>query len=57
MQIGFIGLGNLGTPIAENLLEHHAGMAVYNRTKEKTKPLAGKGAKVYDSVKRIIIGL
>lgn len=51
MQIGFIGLGNLGTPIAENLLEHHPGMYVYNRTAGKTKPLADKGAKVCETVK------
>ena len=53
MQIGFIGLGNLGTPIAENLLQHHHGMYVYNRTVEKTKPLADKGAKVCASVKEL----
>ena len=53
MQIGFIGLGNLGTPIAENLLEHHPGMLVYNRTIEKTKPLADKGAAVSNSVQEL----
>jgi len=53
MQIGFIGLGNLGTPIAENLLEHHPGMCVYNRTIEKTKPLEDKGAKVCKTVKEL----
>lgn len=51
MNIGFIGLGNLGTPIAENLLEKHAGMYIYNRTTEKTKPLQEKGALVCQSVK------
>jgi 3-hydroxyisobutyrate dehydrogenase-like beta-hydroxyacid dehydrogenase len=53
MQIGFIGLGHLGTPIAENLLAHHAGMYVHNRTLEKTKPLAEKGAQVCSSVKEL----
>jgi len=53
MQSGFIGLGNLGTPIAENLLQHHAVVYVYNRTIEKTKPLAQKGAKVCNSVKEL----
>ena len=53
MQTGFIGLGNLGTPIAENLLAHHPGMYVYNRTIEKTKPLESKGAKVCSSVKEL----
>lgn len=50
MQIGFIGLGNLGTPIAENLLQQHPDMLVYNRTFEKTKPLADKGAIVAESI-------
>jgi 3-hydroxyisobutyrate dehydrogenase-like beta-hydroxyacid dehydrogenase len=53
MQIGFIGLGNLGTPIAENLLEHHESMMVYNRTSAKTKPLEEKGATVCNSVKEL----
>ncbi len=53
MQIGFIGLGNLGMPIAENLLEQHATMYVYNRTAAKTQPLAEKGAKVCNSVKEL----
>lgn len=50
MQIGFIGLGNLGTPIAENLLEQHKDLMVYNRTEAKTKPLQEKGAKVCKTV-------
>jgi 3-hydroxyisobutyrate dehydrogenase-like beta-hydroxyacid dehydrogenase len=53
MKIGFIGLGNLGTPIAENLLSHHSGMFVYNRTVEKTEPLKKKGAQVCTSVKEL----
>ncbi len=53
MKIGFIGLGNLGTPIAENLLEHNKGMAVYNRTVAKAKPFEEKGAVVCSSVKEI----
>jgi 3-hydroxyisobutyrate dehydrogenase-like beta-hydroxyacid dehydrogenase len=53
MQIGFVGLGNLGTPIVENLLEKHPGMFVYNRTKAKTKPFEEKGAKVCKSVKEL----
>ena len=53
MQIGFIGLGNLGTPIAENLLSQHNGMLVYNRTIEKAKPLESNSAKVCSSVKEL----
>ena len=55
MQIGFIGLGNLGLPIAENLLQQHAGMFVYNRTGSKTKPLEEKGAKACHSIKELAL--
>jgi 3-hydroxyisobutyrate dehydrogenase-like beta-hydroxyacid dehydrogenase len=53
MKIGFIGLGNLGTPIAENLLEQNKNLYVYNRTIEKTTPLKDKGAIVCNSVKEL----
>ena len=53
MQIGFIGLGHLGMPIAENLLQHHPEMLVYNRTASKTKPLEEKGARVCKNVKEL----
>src|SRR5882724_3656693 len=43
-QIGFIGLGSLGTPIAANLLESGHEVHVYNRTASKAIPLAAKGA-------------
>ena len=44
MQIGFIGLGNLGTPIAENLLQAQQSLFIYNRTAAKAQALAEKGA-------------
>ncbi len=53
MQIGFIGLGNLGTPIAENLLEHRKDLLVYNRTISKAKPLEEKGAKACETIKQL----
>ena len=43
--IGFIGLGNLGLPIATNLLKAGYDLRVYNRTKEKSSSLAAMGAK------------
>jgi len=53
MQIGFIGLGNLGAPIAENLLEQHKQLFVYNRTASKAQPLINKGAVLCESVKEL----
>jgi len=49
-NIGFIGLGNLGTPIALNLMESGHALYVYNRTASKTATLAAKGAIVCDSI-------
>jgi 3-hydroxyisobutyrate dehydrogenase-like beta-hydroxyacid dehydrogenase len=53
MKIGFIGLGNLGTAIAENLVASGRELSVYNRTASKTKPLTDKGAKAYASVQEL----
>jgi len=53
MKLGFIGLGNLGTPIAENLIDKGHSLIVYNRTAAKAQPLADKGATVAGSVKEL----
>jgi 3-hydroxyisobutyrate dehydrogenase len=49
-RIGFIGLGNMGTPMALNL--HKAGfeVTVYNRTIEKARPLQEQGLQVAESL-------
>src|SRR5436190_14959242 len=51
MKIGFIGLGNLGTPIAENILLKQREFFVYNRTASKAQPLVEKGATSAGTVK------
>ncbi len=42
--IGFIGLGNLGLPIATNLLNAGYALRVYNRTASKAESLVAQGA-------------
>lgn len=42
--IGFIGLGNMGLPIASNLLAAGYSLKIYNRTPEKAQPLVEQGA-------------
>ncbi|MGD1210660.1 MAG: NAD(P)-dependent oxidoreductase [Candidatus Acidiferrales bacterium] len=42
--LGFIGLGNMGQPIAANLLQAGYGARVYNRTASKAAPLIARGA-------------
>ncbi|MHA6531141.1 NAD(P)-dependent oxidoreductase [Paenibacillus sp. BAC0078] len=45
-QIGFIGLGTMGAPMASNLLRSGFQVTVFNRTASKSEPLAAEGAKV-----------
>lgn len=44
MKIGFIGLGNIGAPMAPKVLEAGHDLTVHNRTPAKTEPLAGREA-------------
>ena len=53
MKLGFIGLGSLGTPIAENLLEKTKQLYVFNRTAAKAQALVEKGAVLCGSVKEL----
>jgi len=48
-RIGFVGLGNMGTPIAKNLLRAGFNVMVYNRTPSKTIPLQAAGATIASS--------
>ena len=45
-SIGFIGLRNLGAPIAENLLASGTSLAVWNRTASKADALVARGARL-----------
>ncbi|MFL5981847.1 MAG: NAD(P)-dependent oxidoreductase [Gaiellaceae bacterium] len=47
--MGLVGLGNMGTAIAERLLEAGFPLAVHNRTRGKAEPLAARGAAVAES--------
>lgn len=53
MQLGFIGLGHLGTAIAENILQKRGQLRVYNRTASKAQPLIEKGAVFCNSIKEL----
>jgi 3-hydroxyisobutyrate dehydrogenase-like beta-hydroxyacid dehydrogenase len=50
MQIGFIGLGQMGVGMAGRLLKAGHELAVYNRSRGKAESLATQGAKVADEV-------
>ena len=46
MDIGFIGLGSMGFPMAQNLLKAGHTLTVYNRTASKGEPLRAQGARM-----------
>ena len=50
MKIGFLGLGNMGEPIAANLLAAGHSVTVWNRTSAKAEPMVKKGAKLAKDV-------
>lgn len=43
-RIGFIGLGNMGLPMARNLLKAGFELRVYNRSPKRAEPLVAQGA-------------
>lgn len=49
MKIAFIGLGNMGAPMARNLVRAGHELTVWNRTLAKAEPLKSEGAKVAQS--------
>jgi len=46
MEIGFIGLGSMGQPMARNLLKAGHAVSVYNRSAKRAEGLVGSGARV-----------
>jgi 3-hydroxyisobutyrate dehydrogenase-like beta-hydroxyacid dehydrogenase len=46
MDVAFIGLGNMGSPMAQNLMAAGHKLTVYNRTRTRSEPLQALGAKV-----------
>jgi len=54
MDIGWIGLGKMGIPMAQQLLDAGHTLTVYNRTKEKEKSLTKQGAASAESPKDVL---
>jgi 3-hydroxyisobutyrate dehydrogenase len=48
-KLGWIGAGRMGSVLAERLLRSGHDVAVYNRTRAKTEPLAALGATVVEA--------
>ena len=49
MKLAFIGAGNMGSPMARNLLRAGHPVTVYNRTRAHVEPLRQEGAAMADS--------
>src|SRR5215470_2380176 len=49
-KIGWIGMGRMGYPMAERLLKAGYDVSIWNRTRAKAEPLAGKGGKIADKL-------
>jgi len=56
MNVGFIGLGAMGSAMASNLLAAGYALTVWNRSAGATEPLASLGAKVARSPERAVQG-
>src|SRR5215469_12472921 len=50
MRVGFIGLGNMGSGMAANLLRAGHELTVFNRNPEKRRPLIELGARAAETV-------
>lgn len=57
MRVGFIGLGAMGSRMAGRLLAAHHDVVVYNRTPERTKALADRGATVAATPRQVAAGV
>src|SRR6476469_7474374 len=49
-KIGWIGVGRMGSPMAERLLKAGYDLSIWNRTRAKAEPLAKMGGKVVDNL-------
>ena len=56
MKVGFVGLGNMGAPMACNLLQAGHKLTVYNRTRSRAEEFTRAGAVVADTPGRAVSG-
>src|SRR5260370_12507357 len=49
MKVGLIGLGNMGSGIARNLIKAGHDLTVYNRTRSRADPFGSLGARIAET--------
>jgi len=54
IKLGWIGLGNMGSPMSKRHLDAGYPVTVYNRSKEKASALNGSGASIASTPKEVI---
>src|ERR1700693_70692 len=54
-KLGYIGLGNMGAPMATKMTEWPGGVTVYDIRAEAMTPLAEKGASLADSIADVAV--
>ena len=54
LPIGWVGLGNMGNAIVQNLLKNGASVHIYNRTKEKEAAAVQAGALSQESLQQLV---
>lgn len=56
MKVGFIGLGNMGSAIARNLIKAGHSLSVYNRTRSRAEEFKPLGATIAESPSAAAVG-
>jgi 3-hydroxyisobutyrate dehydrogenase-like beta-hydroxyacid dehydrogenase len=56
MNIAFIGLGNMGSPMAANLIKARHTLTVYNRTRSRAEALQSEGARAANTPGEVASG-
>jgi len=56
LRVGFIGLGNMGKPMAERVLRAGFPLTVYSRTMSRAEPLVAEGARAAASPAEVARG-
>ena len=54
-RVAVVGLGKMGEPIAERILDAGYPLAVFNRTRSRTEALAARGAMELDSAREALM--
>ena len=57
MRIGFIGLGNVGSQLAGNLLHHGSDLTVRDLDPKPVQSLVSRGAKTASSPQQLAAGV